>query len=125
MASNHEDLNDRLLLGASDLGHRLWRNARGIAYNRDGSTVKFGVGPNGAGDLLGGTRVVVTPEMVGQTLLVFTSVEAKTGNQRPREDQRAWLDTIKRLGGIALWGRQADPLLAQLAEPERLVLDKD
>lgn len=56
----------------------------------------------GAGDLAGGVRIRVTPAMVGMTLLVFLSAEAKrTDGGRVSADQRRWRDTIINNGGIA------------------------
>jgi hypothetical protein len=56
----------------------------------------------GAGDLIGGTRVRITPAMVGMTVLVFTSAEAKrTDGGRTSKDQKHWRDTINNNGGIA------------------------
>lgn len=55
----------------------------------------------GSGDLIGWTEVVVTPEMVGQTIAVFTSVEVKSGSGRSDRDQVKWRENVKRAGGFA------------------------
>ena len=56
----------------------------------------------GACDLPGWTRVTITPEMVGHTVAVFTSIETKrTKNGKPSDDQLNWLKQVKAAGGIA------------------------
>jgi ribosomal protein S19 len=43
--------------------------------------VQFGL-CKGSADLIGWKRVTVTPEMVGSTVAVFTSIEVKTRNRQ-------------------------------------------
>lgn len=81
-------------------GSVLIESARPVAIGfsaTDGSPVA------GVGDLQGWTRVEVTPEMVGKTLAVYTSIEVK------REDggkvsgaQKKWVDQISIAGGIGI-----------------------
>lgn len=121
MASKHSRLMETVMLGATRLGHRLWKNDRGLAWTKDGAPVKYGVGPNGTPDLIGYVSVTVTHDMVGKTLPVFAAVEAKTGLQKPREDQERFLRHLDTVGGFATWGNDADELIAEL-EPEQLKL---
>lgn len=71
---------------------------------------------NGSGDLIGWTPVTVTPDMVGQTLAVFTSLEVKTTrrNSRPNADQKHWRDTVRAAGGIADIVRGPDDAVSAL-----------
>ena len=56
----------------------------------------------GAGDLIGATSIVITQAMVGKTVAVFSSFEAKrTDGGRRGKDQITWADTITAAGGIA------------------------
>lgn len=57
---------------------------------------------SGAPDLLGFTPVVITPDMVGRTIPVFTGVECKasTGG-RKRDAQINFVEQMHRAGGIA------------------------
>jgi VRR-NUC domain. len=55
----------------------------------------------GASDLIGWTSVVITPEMVGQRVAVFTAGEAKAPKGQPTEDQRRFIDQVRADGGIA------------------------
>jgi hypothetical protein len=51
--------------------------------------------------LIGWRTITVTPEMVGQQLAVFTSIEVKTPTGRIRPEQHAWLGAVRSAGGIA------------------------
>jgi hypothetical protein len=55
--------------------------------------------PEGWPDLCGWTSILITPDMVGKTVAVFTAEEVKaTGRLNPR--QRRFRDIILRMGGI-------------------------
>lgn len=114
MADEHTRLLEEVMLAASEAGHRLWNNNRGSVRMPDGSWLTYGVGPNGASDLLGLTRRLILPEHIGQTWAVFTAVEGKTGKQTPRKDQEQFLQAIERLGGVATWGTDPDDILKDL-----------
>jgi hypothetical protein len=90
--------------------------ASGKAQRRpDGSVVLPGARPIALGlslpngdpvvgthDLIGWTRVKITPAMVDQTIAVFTSMDAKNssgGRQRP--EQVTFKNNVERAGGIA------------------------
>jgi len=92
-----------ILIEASKRGHRLFINARGRGWVgggqvvrggpprlHGGSLVTFGVGPDGAGDLLGWSRD-------GR----FASIEVKTPGKHPRADQVAWREAVRAGGGLA------------------------
>ena len=90
----------RLALGTrSDL--RLFRNNTGTLPDpRTGRPVQFGLA-RGSADLIGLRTVTITPEMVGQQVAVFTSIEVKTPQGRATEAQQNWLHMVRRAGGIA------------------------
>ena len=71
----------------------------------------------GSGDGIGWLSVEITPEMVGQTVAVFVSVETKAGANDLEPDQRTWLDLVRRAGGIAIVARSAEEARAQLVFP--------
>lgn len=57
---------------------------------------------NGQSDLCGWTSVVITPEMVGQKVAVFTAVETKrTKGGRASQDQINFVEQVRAQGGIA------------------------
>jgi hypothetical protein len=90
----------RLALGTNP-DARIFRNQVGsLPDPRTGRLVTFGLA-KGSADLIGWRTVVVTPEMVGQRIAIFTSIEVKTPNGRIRPEQQAWLDVVLRGGGIA------------------------
>lgn len=72
-------------LAASSLDMTLMRNNTGMLYNIEGTPVRYGLGNESArlnkeqkfGDLVGWTKVEITPEMVGKTVAVFTAIEVK------------------------------------------------
>lgn len=90
----------RLAVGfRSDL--RLFRNQVGsLPDPRTGRLVTFGLA-RGSADLIGWRTVMVTPEMVGQRLAVFTSIEVKTPTGKLRPEQQAWLGVVRSAGGVA------------------------
>jgi len=90
----------RLALGTrSDL--RLFRNQVGqLPDPRTGRPVQFGLA-RGSADLIGWRTITITPDMVGQRVAVFTSIEVKTPTGRIRPDQHAWLGAVQSAGGIA------------------------
>ncbi len=66
-----------------------YKTAEGILLKRP-RVIRYGVGGVGFPDLVGFTKTVITPEMVGQTLPVFTTVEMKQGADRLRKEQKQW-----------------------------------
>ncbi len=90
----------RLALGTRP-DARLFRNQVGsLPDPRTGRLVTFGLA-RGSADLIGWRTIVVTPDMVGRRLAVFTSIEVKTPTGRVRPDQQAWLGVVRKAGGIA------------------------
>lgn len=104
---------NKFQLLASKLGHRLWRNNSGSAWQGQAERLKNGdvliKNPRlinfslalGSSDLIGGTQVVVTPEMVGHKIFVFTAIEIKCKATKTTDEQLAFRDMVVSLGGIA------------------------
>ncbi len=55
----------------------------------------------GSADLIGWRSVTITPEMVGQQIAVFTSIEVKSSSGRVKPEQQQWLNAVQAAGGIA------------------------
>ena len=55
----------------------------------------------GSGDLIGWTRKVITAEMIGETVAIFTSEEIKTETGKASEAQENWRKTVISAGGYA------------------------
>ena len=90
----------RLALGTIP-STRLFRNQCGALPDpRTGRLVTFGLA-KGSADLIGWRTVVVTPEMVGTRLAVFTSIEVKTPTGRLTPQQRNWQAAVLAAGGFS------------------------
>ena len=90
----------RLALGTHP-DTKLFRNQVGsLPDPRTGRLVTFGLA-RGSADLIGWRTVTITPDMVGQQLAVFTSIEVKTPTGRLAPLQANWLDAVQGAGGIA------------------------
>jgi hypothetical protein len=92
----------------------LWRNNVGAMFDAVKRLVRYGLANDSAamneklksGDRIGITPIVITQDMVGKTIGVFTSIEVKkegwTYKATEREKaQLAWIELIKEKGGIA------------------------
>ena len=91
----------RILLACSRGKTRLWRNNVGQLQDARGQWVRYGVANPGGSDLIGWDSVVITPEMVGRRVAIFTAFEVKSKTGRIRTEQQAFIDNVKRCGGIA------------------------
>jgi hypothetical protein len=92
----------RELGGRDDI--RLFRNQVGFGYVGEPPNqrhVTMGLHP-GSADLIGWKAVTVTPEMVGQQVAVFLSVEVKRPGQKLRPNQEIWKNVVTQHGGIAI-----------------------
>lgn len=90
----------RLALGTHP-DARLFRNQVGsLPDPRTGRLVTFGLA-RGSADLIGWRTVTITPDMVGQQVAVFTSIEVKTPTGRLAPLQASWLNAVKGSGGFA------------------------
>ncbi len=98
---NETTILQRIRLAASKIpGVKLFRNNVGGLKDQAGRFVQFGLHP-GSSDLIGWKSVVITPEMVGQRVAVFVSLECKTETGRVTPDQAQWIDQVKAAGGLA------------------------
>ena len=79
---------------------RLFRNNTGTLRDINGRPVTFGL-CKGSADLIGWTTRIITPEMVGQQVAIFTSIEVKAATGRIRPEQQQWLLGVQKAGGIA------------------------
>lgn len=99
---------------ASNQGRFLWRNNSGSLQNPAGQWIRFGLGNDSkklndhfkSSDLIGITPVVISPQMVGRTLGVFTAVECKppgwTYKGTGREvAQQNFINLVNQVGGFA------------------------
>ena len=91
--------NIRLALGQIH-SLRLFRNQVGqLPDPRTGRYVQFGLA-KGSSDLVGFKTIKITPEMIGQEVAQFVSIEIKTERGKLTEVQQNWLQKVHDSGGI-------------------------
>lgn len=119
--SSEQAVQQLIRLAASDNGVHLWRNNSGMLYNQDGVPVRYGLGNDSAkinkrlksSDLIGITPIVVTPEMVGATVGIFTAIEVKRSSWKWRATQEEiaqnnYIELVIRNGGIGAFINDVD-----------------
>lgn len=95
----------------------LFRNNVGAFKGPNGAWVRYGLANDSkqmnqhtkSSDRIGWTPVVITEEMVGKTVAVFTAIEMKEEGYKPSSKkqhdhiaaQQRFCDTVTRAGGIA------------------------
>jgi hypothetical protein len=105
-----QQIQQHIRLTCSTGATRLFRNNTGTLRDQHGRPVSFGLA-KGSADLIGWRTVTITPEMVGQQVAVFTSIEVKTPTGRVKPEQQQWLDAVQAAGGIAGVARSVEDAL--------------
>ncbi len=114
---NESTVQKHIRLAAKEDGVLLLRQNSGALKDMTGRLVRFGLANESkqmndqfkSGDLIGITPLVITPEMVGKTVGVFTSVEVKTEgwkykgtpHEMAQERWRAWVASYGGFAGFA------------------------
>lgn len=125
MATPESRASQEVKLRASQWKCKLFRNNSGALINPEtGIPVRFGLGNISkkfnaqikSSDEIGWTPVLITPEMAGKTIAVFTAFENKTPGFSIRESYREgsreaaqlkFINIVKEAGGIAGFTRSA------------------
>ena len=107
---SEQRIQQEIRLAVSKGDTRVFRNNTGTLRDANGRPVTFGL-CKGSADLIGWRTVTITPEMVGQRIAVFTSIEVKTATGRLRPEQQQWLDAVQAAGGIAGVARSVEDAL--------------
>lgn len=118
----------KIQLHISKLGHRLFRNNVGLAFQgrakefkqrtqvtvepgdvviSGARRVRYGL-CKGSSDLVGWTAVTIEAKHIGMRLAIFTALEIKTENGKLSEDQRNFLRAVKLAGGFAGVAKDVD-----------------
>ena len=101
--TTEKDIERSLILHASQCGATIFKNNVGKLRDERGNIVMFGL-CKGSSDLIGWTPITITPEMVGSKIAVFTAIEVKlnkNGKYKATDDQKRFIDAVKRNGGYA------------------------
>lgn len=109
---SEDEIDQEIQLEAAKLGILLMRNNSGMLENKDGTPVRYGLGNISknqkfkSSDRIAIMPVVITPEMVGQTVGVFLAIEMKKEGWKYKGDEREqgqknFIDFINARGGIA------------------------
>ena len=101
MANSETKLQQEIRLALGTIPSlRLFRNQVGqLPDPRTGRCVQFGLA-KGSSDLVGFKTIKITPEMIGQEVAQFVSIEIKTERGKLTEVQQNWLQKVKSSGGI-------------------------
>jgi hypothetical protein len=104
-----------------------WKNYRGSAIVK-GHYIAYGLPPPphgrreddqdmAGGDRIGFRQVVITPEMVGQTVAIILNIEEKTINDTLKPNQKKWHNFIIDEGGISeIWKEKKDGTIKIISE---------
>lgn len=92
----------RALGGRADV--RIFRNQVGTYRLENGRVITSGL-CKGSADLIGWQTVTITPEMIGQQIAVFLSVEVKGEKTRVTPEQTNWAAVVKKCGGKSVVAR--------------------
>ena len=104
---NEIELQNRIRLAISVPSTRMFRNNVGCIEGKDGRRVTFGL-CKGSSDLIGFKAVTITPDMVGQSIAVFTAIEVKTPTGRISPEQKRFTEMVNSFGGIGAIVRSVD-----------------
>lgn len=99
-----------------------FRNNSGALRDATGRVVRFGLGNTSkrinenfkSSDFIGPTTIIITPEMIGKKIAIFTAIETKEENWKfnfndPHEvAQKNFIDFVNLKGGIAFFANGID-----------------
>jgi len=100
----------------------LLRNNSGALKDNTGRVVRYGLGNISSkqndkiksSDLIGITTIVITQDMVGKSIGVFTAIEVKKEDWKPSDTdkrekaQRSFIDWVLKRGGLAGFANSID-----------------
>lgn len=115
MSKSEAAVQTEIMVRASELGMRLWRNNVGACVDANGNHLRYGLANSSkqmnaslkSSDLIGIKPVLITEDMVGTVIGQFCSVEVKREGwkrsmKNTRENAQAkWIALITSLGGSA------------------------
>jgi hypothetical protein len=106
------EIQKNVRLALSKAGCTNFRNNVGSAKTFDGRFIRFGLCP-GSHDLIGWTEKIITPDMVGKKVAIFTSVETKRPFVgRKSVEQINFHNRVTMAGGISGFATSAAEAIA-------------
>ena len=96
----------RIQLAATGIGCRLFRNTVGILPDGHGGMIRFGLAV-GSSDLIG--------FCMRGGLAIFLAVEVKSATGRASPAQTAFLEAVRKAGGIGILARSVEQFEAAIA----------
>lgn len=109
-----DEVQQEIQMEAPKFGSILLRNNSGALNDATGRPVRYGLGNTSSkvnenfksSDLIGITSIVITPEMVGQRIGVFTAIEVKKEGWKYKGEKRElaqknFIDFVLLKGGFA------------------------
>jgi hypothetical protein len=131
MAKEETDITHTIMIDTSKLGARMFKNVRGLFYTkgevmnllaaiktgrvdtimaavRKLRQVMAGLQAEDSSDLIGFRPTVITQDMVGTTVAIFSAIEVKTVTGAVRDGQHRWIDFVLKNGGFAGVARSPD-----------------
>ncbi len=120
---DESQIQQEIQIAAMHFNCTLMRNNSGAAVDKTGRLIRYGLGHVSpkllikSSDLIGITKVVITQEMVGSTIGVFTALEIKKedwNSCKKLDDhevkQNNFLQWVTSMGGIAAFANHVDNL---------------
>jgi ribosomal protein S19 len=89
----------RINVGQGWTGNKIIKQGKDVLI-KDARPFRVGV-PVGFHDTAGFTPIVITQDMVGKTVAVFTTAEIKTSTGRATKEQLNFLNHVRENGGIS------------------------
>lgn len=122
---NEGTISKHIQLAAAYQGLQLWRNNVGAYQDETGRVIRYGLANDSkklnaeikSSDLIGITRVLITPEMYGRVLGVFSAIECKPPGWKFSEAdtravaQQAFHRLVLREGGFAGFAQSPEDML--------------
>ena len=107
MASKCGAVTFRNNVGGAWSGRKVGVLKNGDTVIRNARWIDFGL-VKGSGDTIGWKTVTITPDMVGNDIAQFLSIEYKTDDGKTRPDQITWDRNVWNAGGLTGFARSDD-----------------
>lgn len=118
MGVRETSISNEIMITVAKHGCILFKNVRGMFLTLDGKRkVRAGLSIQGSHDLIGYKRITITPDMVGKTVAIFTSMEVKVPGGLVSTPQWTFRDTVRLHGGIAGIVHSPDEAISLLQSP--------